>query len=226
MARQMLGPLGDKRYVEYSQDIHDSGQHLLALINDILDMAKIEAGKHSLHLEDIDIASVAEEAIRLMRNRAEEGSLALLVEIGDLPPIEADHRAIKQILLNLLSNSIKFTPRGGQVKVSARRLQNGVQITVMDTGIGISKEDLARLAQPFQQVESQLAKTQQGTGLGLALSKSLVEMHEGRFEMASEPGRGTTVSFSLPLRQRLAPDRLATGPDEGQTRAGRGSHAA
>ncbi len=210
MARQMLGPLGDKRYVEYSQDIHDSGQHLLALINDILDMAKIEAGKHSLHLEDVDIANVAQEAVRLMRNRAEDGSLTLLVEMADLPPVEADHRAIKQVLLNLLSNAVKFTPRGGQVKVSARRLQSGVQISVMDTGIGISKEDLARLAQPFQQVESQLAKTQQGTGLGLALSKSLVEMHEGRFEMASEPGRGTTVSFSLPIRQRQAPDRAVS----------------
>jgi len=211
MAKEMIGPLGDRRYVEYAQDIHNSGHHLLALINDILDMAKIEAGKHSLHLEQVDLSGVAEEAVRLMRNRADDGGLIVSLDMPDLPRVEADHRAVKQVLLNLLSNSIKFTPRGGQVRIAARAVGELVQISVMDTGIGISKEDLERLAQPFQQVEHQHAKTQHGTGLGLALSKSLVELHEGRFDMASEPGRGTTVSFTLPLRQRKAPQRPASG---------------
>jgi len=211
MAREMIGPLGDRRYVEYAQDIHNSGHHLLALINDILDMAKIEAGKHSLHLEMVDLSGVAEEAVRLMRNRADDGGLIVSLDMPDLPRVEADHRAVKQVILNLLSNSIKFTPRGGQVRIAARAVGEVVQISVMDTGIGISKEDLERLAQPFQQVEHQHAKTQHGTGLGLALSKSLIELHEGRFDMASEPGRGTTVSFTLPLRQRKAPQRSANG---------------
>ena len=211
MAKEMIGPLGDRRYVEYAQDIHNSGHHLLALINDILDMAKIEAGKHSLHLEQVDLSGVAEEAVRLMRNRADDGGLVVSLDMPDLPRVEADHRAVKQVILNLLSNSIKFTPRGGQVRIAARAVGEVVQISVMDTGIGISKEDLDRLAQPFQQVEHQHAKTQHGTGLGLALSKSLVELHEGRFDMASEPGRGTTVSFTLPLRQRKAPQRQASG---------------
>ncbi len=209
MSMEMLGPLGDARYKEYAHDILGSGQHLLAVINDILDMAKIEAGKHSLNLEAVDLRSVAEDATRLMRNRAEAGGLTLSVEMGDLPIVEADPRAVKQVLLNLLSNAVKFTPRGGQVKIAARRVSDRVRISVMDTGIGIAKNDLARLARPFEQVESQLAKTQQGTGLGLALSKSLVEMHEGRLELISEPGRGTTVSFVLPIQQRHAPDRAS-----------------
>ena len=207
MAREMLGPLGHQRYVEYANDIHASGHHLLALINDILDMAKIEAGKQSLNLEDVNLASLIEDALRLMGPRATEGSLTLSSDIPPLPPMEVDHRAIKQVVLNLLSTAIKFTPRGGRVKIVARQVDYRVMVSVMDTGIGISKEDLARLAQPFQQVESQLAKTQQGTGLGLALSKSLIELHEGRFEIASEPGRGTTVSFILPIRQRQTRDR-------------------
>jgi two-component system cell cycle sensor histidine kinase PleC len=211
MVKEMIGPIGDGRYVEYAQDIHNSGRHLLALINDILDMAKIEAGKHSLRLEDVHLASVAEDAIRLMRNRANDGGLIVRLDMPDLPRVEADHRAVKQVILNLLSNAIKFTPRGGQVRIAGRMVGEVVQISVMDTGIGISKEDLGRLAQPFQQVEHQHAKTRRGTGLGLALSKSLIELHEGRFDMASEPGRGTTVSFTLPLRQRKSPQRPASG---------------
>ena len=207
MAREMLGPLGHKRYVEYANDIHASGHHLLALINDILDMAKIEAGKQSLNLEDVNLANLIEDGMRLMGPRATEGNLTLSSDIPPLPPMEVDHRAVKQVVLNLLSNAIKFTPRGGRVKIVARQVDYRVMVSVMDTGIGISKDDLARLAQPFQQVESQLAKTQQGTGLGLALSKSLIELHEGRFEIASEPGRGTTVSFILPIRQRQTRDR-------------------
>jgi two-component system cell cycle sensor histidine kinase PleC len=201
MLGEMFGPLGDKRYKEYSQDILSSGQHLLALINDILDMSKIEAGKMNLRFEPMHLADVVEDAVRLMHNRAEASGLALDVDLPHLPEIEADYRAVKQVMLNLLSNALKFTPHGGRVSITAEERRDGqVRVVVHDTGIGISAEDLKRLAQPFEQIESQHSKTQQGTGLGLALTKSLVEMHEGVLEMSSQPGQGTTVSFTLPIR--------------------------
>jgi two-component system cell cycle sensor histidine kinase PleC len=205
MVAEMYGPLGDRRYRDYAGDILSSGQHLLALINDILDMAKIEAGKFSLRFEPMSIVEVAEDAARLVRNRAEAAGLNLNLELDDLPEVEADYRAVKQVLLNLLSNAIKFTPRGGTVTILAdpRELRPGerVKVSVRDTGIGIAPEDLARLARPFEQIESQHSKTQQGTGLGLALTKSLVEMHDGLLELTSAPGKGTTASFTLPVRQ-------------------------
>jgi two-component system, cell cycle sensor histidine kinase PleC len=209
LAAEMFGPLGDGRYKEYSQDILNSGQHLLALINDILDMSKIEAGKMNLKREPIHIEDVVEDAIRLMRNRAESVGLSLVVNLNDLPEADADYRAIKQILLNLLSNAIKFTPRGGRVTITASLIEETVfsglpaeqrvRIAITDTGIGIAKDDLLRLAQPFEQIESQLSKSQPGTGLGLALTKSLVELHDGTLTMDSQPGQGTTVSFTLPV---------------------------
>lgn len=205
MMNEMFGQLGDARYKGYSLDIHNSGQHLLALINDILDMSKIEAGKMNMKFEPIHLEDVAEDAVRLVRNRAEAAGLKLAIDFPQLPEIEADYRAVKQVLLNLLSNAIKFTPRAGSVTIRAevRRdpLGERVRVSVTDTGIGIAKEDLARLARPFEQVESQLSKTTQGTGLGLALTKSLIEMHDGSLDMTSTPGEGTTVSFSLPTRQ-------------------------
>jgi two-component system cell cycle sensor histidine kinase PleC len=203
MMAEMFGPLGDDRYRDYAQDILKSGQHLLALINDILDMSKIEAGKMALRFEPVSVAEVAEEAVRLIRGRAEDAGLELSLELAELPDIEADYRAVKQILLNLLSNAVKFTPRGGRVWVRSARAEDGaVQIAVQDSGIGIAAADLARLARPFEQIESQQAKTQQGTGLGLALSKALLEMHGGVLALESAPGRGTTASFVLPIRQR------------------------
>jgi two-component system cell cycle sensor histidine kinase PleC len=200
MVGELYGPLGDRRYKEYAGDILSSGQHLLALINDILDMAKIEAGKLNLKFEPISIEEVAEDAIRLMRNRADDAGLTLAADVPDLPDVEADYRAVKQVLLNLISNAVKFTPRGGVITVRASVTATELELTVRDTGIGISKEDLDRLARPFEQVETQHAKTQQGTGLGLALTKSLIEMHGGRLVMESEPGMGTTVKVILPLR--------------------------
>ena len=180
-------------------------RHLLNLINDILDMSKIEAGKLSLRFEPVELEEIAEEALRLVRNRAEAAGLFLVLDFVDLPEVEADHRAVKQVLLNLLSNAIKFTPRGGRVTVRAERREDAlgerVRISVQDTGIGISPQDLERLARPFEQVESQHSKTTQGTGLGLALSKSLVEMHGGLLDLKSAPGQGTTASFALPVRQ-------------------------
>ena len=205
MVNQLFGQLGDKRYVEYAQDILNSGQHLLALINDILDMAKIEAGKLNIKFEPMRLDDVIEDAVRLMRNRADTTGLELVVDLPKLPEIEADYRAVKQVLLNLLSNAIKFTPRGGKVTVRAA-LEMGpggerVRVAVCDTGIGISEQDIQRLARPFEQIESQLSKTQQGSGLGLALTKSLIEMHQGQLDIESEPGKGTTVSFTLQVQQ-------------------------
>ncbi len=209
MVAEMYGPLGDARYKDYAKDIHNSGQHLLALINDILDMSKIEAGKMNLKFEPVVLEEVIEDAARLVRNRAESAGLELSIDLPHLPEIEADYRAVKQVLLNLLSNAIKFTPKGGRVTVRAEgrhdALGERICVSVQDTGIGISREDLARLAKPFEQVESQHSKTQQGTGLGLALTKSLVEMHNGTLEMDSAPGAGTTVSFVLPLRHAVLP---------------------
>ena len=211
MVAEMYGSMGDPRYKEYALDIHNSGQHLLALINDILDMSKIEAGKMNLRFEPISLEEVTEDAVRLVRNRAEAAGLEVGVEFPHLPEVEGDYRAIKQVLLNLLSNAIKFTPRGGRVTVRAEPRQDmlgeRIRVSVTDTGIGISKEDLARLAKPFEQVESQHSKTTQGTGLGLALTKSLVELHAGSLELDSAPGEGTTVSFSLPIRQGLGAAR-------------------
>jgi two-component system, cell cycle sensor histidine kinase PleC len=206
MAGEMFGPLGDERYKGYAVDILNSGQHLLALINDILDMAKIEAGKMTLHYEAVDLSEICQDAIRLMRGRAQECGLKLNMDAPDLPEIEADYRALKQVLLNLISNAVKFTPEGGSITVRLSPAEGGVQIAVTDTGIGIAPEDLARLAQPFEQVEGQHSKTTQGTGLGLALTKSLIEMHHGEMKLESEPGKGTTVSFTVPARRPVEQD--------------------
>ncbi|HEY1751316.1 MAG TPA: ATP-binding protein [Caulobacteraceae bacterium] len=205
MVAKMFGPLGDARYESYAQDILSSGQHLLALINDVLDMSKIEAGKLSLHFEPVHLDDLAEDAVRLIKNRAETAGLGVVIDVPSVPDVEGDYRALKQVLLNLLSNAVKFTPRGGRIvlRAEARRDAMGerIRVSVGDTGIGIAPQDLARLARPFEQIESQQSKTQQGTGLGLALSKSLIEMHGGVLEIESEPGVGTTVSFLLPVRQ-------------------------
>lgn len=202
MAGEMFGPLGDARYKGYAADILKSGQHLLSLINDILDMAKIEAGKMTLHYEAVDLTEVCEDAIRLMRGKAQDSGLSLTLEAADLPEVEADYRGLKQVMLNLISNAVKFTPEGGSITVSVRSAAfERVRIAVTDTGIGIAPADLSRLAQPFEQVEGQHSKTTQGTGLGLALTKSLIELHGGQMLMESEPGVGTVVSFDIPKRR-------------------------
>ncbi len=203
MTAHMFGPLGDARYDEYARDIRDSGQHLLALINDILDMAKIEAGKLTLRPQRLDAAEMVEDSVRLVRTRMEAGAIELALDLPPgLPDVWADERALKQILLNLLSNAVKFTPAGGRVTVAASRDGHRVRLAVRDTGIGIAPEDLARLGRPFEQVESQQSKTVQGSGLGLALVRALTALHEGEFQLASELGRGTTAAVLLPTRAR------------------------
>jgi two-component system cell cycle sensor histidine kinase PleC len=210
MAGELFGPLGDAKYKGYAGDILKSGQHLLSLINDILDMAKIEAGKLTLHYEQVSLKEVVDDAARLMRGKIQEAGLKLLVDAAEIPDIEADHRGLKQVVLNLISNAVKFTPEGGDIVVTLSRLDDDrVRVAVTDTGIGIAPEDLARLARPFEQVEGQHSKTTQGTGLGLALTKSLIELHGGQLMMESEPGQGTTVSFELPIHPPGAPAQAA-----------------
>ena len=215
MQKQIFGPLGHDRYVEYAGDIHNSGGLLLSLINDILDMSKIEAGKLTLQTEPLDPAAVIEQCVRLIGARAQEKSLQVRAECGDLPEVEADPRALKQILLNLLSNAVKFTPEGGRVIIRGFEAADGIVLQVADTGIGIAEEDLPRLGRPFEQIESQHSKSYQGSGLGLALSRSLVELHGGELRIDSVLGKGTTVSFTIPAHQN--PSR--TGSDSAVTEA-------
>ena len=213
MAGEMFGPLGHDRYKGYVGDILSSGQHLLSLINDILDMSKIEAGKMQLQPEPIEPVELIEQCVRIMRARAEEKSIQLKVEARDLPVIEADPRALKQVLLNLMSNAVKFTPDGGVVTVRGFDAADGIVLQVADTGIGIAAEDLPRVGRPFEQIESQHSKKHAGSGLGLALSKSLVELHGGALRIDSVVGKGTTVSFSLPrLARRPVEDEAKPEP--------------
>ncbi|GLQ19649.1 non-motile and phage-resistance protein [Algimonas porphyrae] len=211
MKKEMFGPLGDPRYREYIADILFSGQHLLSLINDILDMSKIEAGKMTLNVETLSISDMITQVMRIVRGRADENRLKLIHEDIDAHDIQADPRAVKQVLLNLATNAIKFTPEGGTVTITVDAKATGVIIHVTDTGIGISEEDIARLAQPFEQIDSQHSRQHEGTGLGLALSKSLVELHGGNFSIASKLGEGTTVTFTLPnepiVKEAVTEDR-------------------
>jgi len=199
MAKELFGPLANPQYKQYASDIFDSGNHLLDLINDILDMAKIEANKLTLAPKPLDPMVAIEQATRLTKRKAEEKGLSLVIDAEDLPEIEADHRAIKQILLNLLSNAVKFTDQGA-IMVHARGNAQGLTLRVVDTGCGIPPEHLPRLARPFEQVEQELTRNNHGTGLGLALTKSLVEMHGGKLSIQSEVGRGTIVTVTLPVR--------------------------
>ena len=211
MKTQMFGPLGHDRYVEYAGDIHNSGGHLLLLINDILDMSKVEAGKFNLQTEPVQVMEVIEQCMRLISARAQEKGLQMRVEAEGLPEVEADPRALKQILINLMTNAVKFTPEGGRVVVRAFEAADGLVLQVADTGIGIAEEDLRRLGRPFEQIESQHSKSHQGSGLGLALSKSLIELHGGELRIDSILGKGTTVSFTIPS----APRSEQPGEDDG-----------
>ncbi|MFN3228363.1 MAG: PAS domain-containing sensor histidine kinase [Asticcacaulis sp.] len=214
MSTEMFGPLGDKRYKEYSKDILSSGQHLLSLINDILDMSKIEAGKMTMRFEPVNLEDIVGDTLRLLRTRAEKSGLELKNNVTDMPDIEADFRSIKQVLLNLVSNAVKFTPAGGSVTVTATHKAGWVKIDVIDTGIGIADKDMERLAKPFEQIENQMSKTKEGTGLGLALTKSLIELHNGRLDIRSRLGVGTTVSVILPMVRPKLSAEADTESDE------------
>ena len=200
LANELYGPLGDQRYKGYAQDILTSGQHLLDMINDILDMAKIEAGKMTIDPQPIDPVDPVDAAVRMIRRKAEDKEIELLLDTQpNLPEIDADHRAIRQMVLNLVSNAIKFTDAGGRITVTVEQRGPDIQISVTDTGIGIPAADLPRLAQPFQQVSGTRDRNYEGTGLGLALTKSFAEMHGGQMSMSSIEGEGTTVTITLPI---------------------------
>ncbi|MBX3504944.1 MAG: PAS domain-containing protein [Parvibaculum sp.] len=199
MGSGLFGELGSPKYKEYSADIHASGTHLLELINDILDMSKIEAGRMTLETQVLDVQEVAEESLRLVSGRAEMASVSVENLLPSLPAVNADKRAVKQVLLNLLSNAVKFTPAGGSIYLKGVAKDGLVTIAVEDTGIGIPASALPKIGRPFEQVESQHSKKHKGTGLGLALSRSLVELHGGTLTIESTEGVGTTVSFTLPI---------------------------
>tara|TARA_B100000678_G_scaffold54035_1_gene43281 strand:- start:12096 stop:14549 length:2454 start_codon:yes stop_codon:yes gene_type:complete len=202
LVKEVFGPLGDKRYQSYAEDILISGQHLLDMINDILDMAKIESGKMTINTKPIDPVEPVDAAVRMIRRKADEKNLTLeLIHQEDIQDIEADHRAVRQMVLNLASNAIKFTRDGGRVTVSLENQGQFVAIKVKDSGVGISKDDLPKLANPFEQAQSNQDMNQNGTGLGLALTRSLAEMHGGKFVIESELGVGTTVTLLLPVQQ-------------------------
>jgi two-component system cell cycle sensor histidine kinase PleC len=199
MESGLFGPLGAEKYQEYCSDIRDSGQYLLDVINDILDMSKIEAGRIRLDFEDLELDSLLNESMRVVSSKAQEKQLEISAKISPELTLRADRRALKQIVLNLLSNAVKFTPGGGRVTVRGRGTDHCVVLGIADTGIGIAKDALTKLGRPFEQVESQLTKSHQGSGLGLAIAKSLVELHGGRMRIRSTLGKGTMVVVRLPL---------------------------
>ncbi|PWW02243.1 two-component system cell cycle sensor histidine kinase PleC [Hoeflea marina] len=196
---RMFGPLGSEKYEEYSDDIHDSGIHLLGVINDILDMSKIEAGKMQLDTEEVDLAPLIEETLRLISPNAEKKHILVEQRISSGLSMIADRRAMKQILLNLLSNAVKFTGDEGRIYVRARKTSTAVTLTIEDTGIGIPKAALKKIGQPFEQVQNQFSKSKGGSGLGLAISRSLTELHNGAMKVRSIEGVGTIVSVRIPL---------------------------
>jgi two-component system cell cycle sensor histidine kinase PleC len=201
MESGMFGPLGTEKYREYCCDIHQSGQYLLEVINDILDMSKIEAGRIRLDPKQIELEPFLNDAMRVVSARADDKRLTLTARIGGGIGLIADPRLLKQIVLNLLSNAVKFTPEGGRITIRARATSGGVNIAIADTGIGIPKDALTRLGRPFEQVESQLTKSHQGSGLGLAIAKSLTELHHGTMRIRSMLGRGTMVLLRLPRKR-------------------------
>ena len=198
MESGMFGTLGSEKYQEYCHDILTSGHYLLEVINDILDMSKIEAGRMKLDMEQLDLSRTLAESLRVVSGRADDKNLVVDADIEGTTPVVADRRAIKQIIVNLLSNAVKFTPHGGKVVVRTRLLSDSVLLMIADTGIGIAPQSLARLGRPFEQVESQLTKTYHGSGLGLAIARSLTHLHGGSMRLRSKLGTGTVVCVSLP----------------------------
>jgi signal transduction histidine kinase len=207
---EAFGPLGNDRYLEYVRDIRSSGAHLLALINDILDLSRLDAGQSVLEEEDLDLASVVGETVRMVSRQVELSRIDLVESLdAGLPLLRADRRRIRQVLINLLSNAIKFTPVGGRVRVSAAATQGEVRIVVADTGIGMDVADIPRALERFGQADAKLARKFEGAGLGLPLAKQIVELHGGRLELESEVNVGTAVTLIFPATRIVALDRVA-----------------
>ena len=211
MGSGMFGALGSEKYQEYCNDIMTSGNYLLDVINDILDMSKIEAGRMKLDYEPLDLAQTLTESLRVVSGRAENKNLTMNSDIRGAIPILADRRAMKQIAVNLLSNAVKFTPDGGKITVRSRMINKSVMLTIADSGIGIAPQSLVKLGRPFEQVESQLTKSYHGSGLGLAIAKSLANLHGGSVKLRSRLGVGTIVCVTLPCghRELTAPSIMA-----------------
>ncbi len=207
---QPFGPVGAPQYMDYINDIHSSGHHLLAIINDILDMSKIEAGKMTLNESVVDLGDVIGSCLRLVDNRAKNANVEISSDVsGDLPTLRGDERMIKQMLLNLLTNSVKFTPEGGQVAVHADVDPAGrVAVSVTDTGIGISPENMEKVMQAFGQVDASLERQYEGTGLGVPLVKAMAELHGASLELESTVDVGTTATIRFPA------DRIASRSEE------------
>lgn len=200
MRQQMFGPLGTERYIEYTNDIHDSGRHLLNVIDDILDISKIEAGRYAIEEEVIDFADVLRWSIEMMRARTIEKQQTVTLALPDeMPSLRADQRAMRQVMLNLLSNAAKFTPAGGEIALTVSIDDRGdISLSVTDNGIGIPADKLHEVLEPFGQVDDTSARQHGGTGLGLPITKSLIEMHGGDFVLQSELGHGTKATMTLP----------------------------
>ena len=214
MQRRMFGPVGSERYASYVEDIHNTAQHLLSVITDILDLSKAEVGKLTLNEQDTDVLAIFGQCFRLLRERAAENGvrLRLITPQNALPVMRVDPTLIKQVFINILGNAIKFTPSGGAV---TGMLDNGPDgscvVRCIDTGIGIAKADIARVVQPFVQLESALSRKHDGTGLGLALAKTIMELHGGRLSISSQLGAGTVVEMSFPRERRVAREAERAG---------------
>ncbi len=203
MQSELYGPLGHAKYGEYVNDILNSGRHLLALIEDVLDMSKIEAGRMELEVGPVDLERVLQEGLRLLEPQSREQDIRLTASFSSLPSIWGDYRATKQVFINLLSNAVKFTPEGGSVSITAQADLDSITVLIADTGVGIPRDRLPKLGEPFEMMEDHLSKSKKGSGLGLALSKSLVELQHGILAIASEEHRGTVAAFTLPRRSGI-----------------------
>ena len=205
MNGELMGPLGSPVYREYASDIHESGRHLLAIINDILDLSRVEAGQTALNESMIEIQKLVAACLILVRGKAHAGGLTISVEAPTaVPEIAGDERLLKQTLLNLLSNAIKFTPKGGAIRIATKTTPAGIEIAVMDSGIGMSASEVEKVAKPFVQLENWLVRKYEGTGLGLSIAKAFCELHGGRLEIVSAPGKGTTATIHLPASRIAA----------------------
>jgi signal transduction histidine kinase len=200
LAEKMFGELNEKQE-EYSKDIYASGQHLLSLINDILDLSKIEAGRMELELSDFHLPTALDSALTLVRERAGRRGLALNLRVDErLGQMRADERKVRQVVLNLLSNAIKFTPEGGGIEIHAAPKDGFVEVSVTDTGVGIAPEDQGAVFEEFRQVGTADKKVE-GTGLGLSLARKFIELHSGRIWVQSQVGQGSTFTFTLPVQR-------------------------
>jgi two-component system cell cycle sensor histidine kinase PleC len=197
------GPLGDDRYLEWAKYVNASGTHLLQLINDILDLAKIEAGQLTIAPQYVDVGNLLKDCDAMLITRAKTSNIALTFKVmADMPPVFADGLRIKQIVLNLTENAIKFTSKGGSVRVTADSTQDGgTRIQISDTGVGMTKQQMKKALERFSQIKTDQLATNEGVGLGLAICKSLMELHGGTLDIDSVPGEGTTASIVFPPRR-------------------------